>query len=184
MYQFNAILDDFLFLEKSESREIHYTPEKFLFCELMQEIINNTRSVLKNGQHFEFTPCTPDVEVVHDKKILSIVFRNLFFNAVKYSGENTCVNIRVTASDYLTVQIEDEGIGIPEKDQKHIFERFFRAGNALTFQGTGIGLNIVKQHVDELGGSIGFKSQEGKGTVFTVKLPLKVVVATPMNFKN
>ena len=69
-------------------------------------------------------------------------------------------------------EIKDEGIGIPYKDQKHIFNRYFRAENAVTNQGTGIGLNIVKTHLESLGGSVMFKSIHNEGTTFTVKLPL------------
>ena len=60
----------------------------------------------------------------------------------------------------------------PLKDQKHIFERYFRAENALTSQGTGIGLNIIKGHLESLNGTISFESIENKGTKFEVKLPI------------
>ena len=69
-------------------------------------------------------------------------------------------------------EIKDEGIGIPYEDQKHIFERYFRAENALTNEGTGIGLNIVKGHLESLGGAIEFKSIKNEGTTFIVTLPL------------
>ena len=63
-------------------------------------------------------------------------------------------------------------MGIPAKDQKHIFERYFRAENALLNQGTGIGLNIAKVHLENLGGSIYFNSKESEGTEFIVELPI------------
>ena len=95
-------------------------------------------------------------------------------NAIKYSKENTTINLKVGISDdSVNFIVEDQGIGIPQVDQKHIFERYFRAENVLTTQGTGIGLNIVKTHIENLGGSISFVSQEGKGSTFTVVLPLE-----------
>jgi signal transduction histidine kinase len=172
--QFNAILDDFLLLEKTETREINYQPEKFILYDLMKEILRDAQSVIKKGQSFELNPCKEKAEVYHDKKILSLIFRNIIYNAIKYSKKNTAIKIDISTNGYITVKVTDQGIGIPQEDQKHIFERFFRAANALPFQGTGIGLNIVKYHVEALKGSIKFKSEENKGSVFTVKLPLKI----------
>ena len=67
--------------------------------------------------------------------------------------------------------VRDEGIGIPHEDQKHMFDRFFRASNSGNVQGTGLGLNIVKRYIDLLGGSISFSSEHGKGTIFNVIIP-------------
>jgi signal transduction histidine kinase len=69
-------------------------------------------------------------------------------------------------------KVTDQGMGIPQKDQKHIFERYFRAENALLNQGTGIGLNIAKVHLENLGGTISFSSKENIGTQFIVELPI------------
>jgi two-component system sensor kinase FixL len=68
----------------------------------------------------------------------------------------------------------DQGIGIPEKDIENIFERFFRANNAINIQGTGLGLNIVKRYVELMAGDINFTSKEGSGTEFKVTIPINV----------
>ena len=73
----------------------------------------------------------------------------------------------------LFIEITDKGIGIPKDEQKHVFERFFRASNALFLQGSGIGLNMVKHHLEEIGGKISFKSKEHKGSIFTVQIPVE-----------
>jgi signal transduction histidine kinase len=67
--------------------------------------------------------------------------------------------------------VVDQGIGIPENEQEHMFERLFRASNVTNVQGTGLGLNIVKKYVDLHGGTISFRSEEGKGSTFTVTIP-------------
>ena len=72
----------------------------------------------------------------------------------------------------LHIEVEDQGMGIPEKEQKFIFNRYFRAENALLNQGTGIGLNIVQNHLENLGGAIKFTSQEHKGSTFEVTIPV------------
>jgi len=76
------------------------------------------------------------------------------------------------SGDKIVFHIQDYGIGIPEKEQKYAFDRYFRAENVLTTQGTGIGLNIVKGHVENLEGKIYFKSKENVGSTFSVELPV------------
>lgn len=75
------------------------------------------------------------------------------------------------AKDMIHIEIEDQGMGIPEADQKHLFTRFFRASNAINIQGTGLGLNIVRSYIDLLKGKISFNSVEGQGTTFYVQIP-------------
>ena len=72
------------------------------------------------------------------------------------------------------ISVKDNGIGISEEDQEHLFERFFRAQNATNIQGTGLGLNIVAKYVEVLKGDINFKSQLNTGTTFSVNFPVKV----------
>jgi signal transduction histidine kinase len=101
---------------------------------------------------------------------------NVIHNAIKYSPENTSIDIVVKQDNYHTkFIIKDQGIGIPLKDQEKIFERYFRARNVLNTQGTGIGLNIVKSYLDNLGGNISFKSDEDKGATFTLTFPNKPI---------
>ena len=76
--------------------------------------------------------------------------------------------------DKLIVVIKDEGIGIPSEAKNHVFERFYRAKNALPVQGTGIGLNIVKRHLQKLKGSILLESEENVGTKVILKIPLNI----------
>lgn len=72
---------------------------------------------------------------------------------------------------FIHIDIEDHGIGIPENDEPYIFERFFRANNAGTAQGTGLGLNIVKGYVELMGGVVALTSTLGQGTIFHVAIP-------------
>jgi signal transduction histidine kinase len=72
----------------------------------------------------------------------------------------------------LHIAVKDNGIGMSLEDQKHLFERFFRAKNAASIQGTGLGLNIVRKYVELMEGEIAFKSELNAGTTFTVKFPL------------
>src|SRR5690606_13051010 len=106
-------------------------------------------------------------------KILRNIFFNLISNASKYSdpGKKIFITFKYTDSSTI-ISFKDEGIGIPDPDIKHIFERFFRATNAGNIQGTGVGLNIVKRYVSLLNGDITFTSEYGKGSIFVVTLPV------------
>ena len=165
------ILDDFMSLEKLDIGDIHYKFTSFRFNTLMKKIIKETNSLLKTGQSINYSPCKICPKIYQDKKIIKIIISNVLFNAIKYSPENSPIDVTVTDDEYLTIKISDKGIGIPKLDQKNIFKRFFRASNVSHLQGTGIGLNIVKSNIESLGGMIQFKSIEHEGTTFTLELP-------------
>ncbi len=111
-----------------------------------------------------------------DPTLLRIVFQTLLSNAVKYTpkGKNIAIALEDT-KDRVIFSVKDEGIGIPEAEQKRVFERFFRAKNVqkLVTDGTGLGLYICKSIVEKLGGEISFTSTENVGTTFTVSFPKK-----------
>jgi signal transduction histidine kinase len=128
--------------------------------------------ILKDGQQINYPDNIDDISLHQVEKILELCLSNLIYNAIKYSSENTIIDIGVSQNKDVTIfHIKDNGIGIPEKDQKNIFNRYFRAENALLMQGTGIGLNIVKDHLNNLDGTISFESKEHQGSTFVIELP-------------
>ena len=132
---------------------------------------------LKNGQHINYPQNIDDVLIYQDEKIVTLIITNLLYNSIKYSPEDSDIDIVIDfTKDGMILKIIDQGIGIPDNDQKHIFERYFRAANALLNQGTGIGLNIIKGHIDNLKGKVYFKSKENKGSTFTVELPIGEII--------
>ncbi len=174
VHYLNNILNDFLSVEKLEKGEIRYTPGAFKLSKVLDEIVYNANILLKDGQKINYPEEINDFTLYQDEKIIELALSNLVHNAIKYSSENTLIDIKVTQNDLeTTFEVKDNGIGIPEKDQKNIFNRYFRAENALLFQGTGIGLNIVKNHIENLQGGIFFTSKENTGTTFTITIPNK-----------
>ncbi len=171
--QLNSILDDFLFLEKTESDSYSFQISTFKICNLVNKLIEDASVILKEGQTIQLTPCTKAIEVSHDIKVIDIVIRNILYNAIKYSDKNSTIRIRVQGNRYLKIEIEDEGIGIPKNAQEFVFDRFYRSKNALHIKGTGIGLNIVKKHMEKLNGQVSIDSIEHKGTTVTIRLPFK-----------
>ncbi len=169
----NGILNDFLSVERLDSGKVNYKITNFKLSKIVNEVIYNANTLLKKGQYIVYPKNIDGLDITYDEKILELILSNLLNNAVKYSGENTKIGFEISVDKkQFTFKISDQGIGIPLKDQKHIFSRYFRAENALTNQGTGIGLNIVKSHIQKFKGTIDFISVVDKGTTFTVKLPL------------
>lgn len=173
VHYLDNILNDFLSIERLESGKVNYKYTTFELSKVVNEVVYNANVTLKSGQEIEYPQNIDHIILRQDEKILELVLSNLLNNAIKYSPEDTLINFDIKLEkDKIHFIIKDEGIGIPEKDQKHIFERYFRAENALLNQGTGIGLNIAKVHLENLGGKIYFKSKDKEGTSFFVELPL------------
>lgn len=168
-----SILNDFLSLGKLEEGKIDLVKEPINVADFMAEIEEEIASTLKPHQKLAIASQYMPKEIYSDVRILRNILFNLISNASKYSEAETTIFITCKIEDsHLAFIIRDEGIGIPEEDQKHLFARFFRASNAGNVQGTGLGLNIVKRYVELLGGTISFTSEYGKGSVFTVLIPL------------
>lgn len=107
-----------------------------------------------------------------DQKILEHVFANLLSNAIKYSPSGGTVEFVCTEEpDTLRFRVTDQGIGIPETDQQHLFESFHRGANVENIKGTGLGLSIVKQFIELHGGTIAVESRVQHGTIVTVTFP-------------
>lgn len=111
-----------------------------------------------------------------DKEQITYVFLNLIANAFKYTPSDGNVSIKVSQDNgFITVEVQDTGIGIPAEDMPHLFEEFFRASNvAKTTKGTGLGLSLVKYIIERHGGRISVESEQGKGTSFKFTIPIGV----------
>jgi PAS domain S-box-containing protein len=166
-----AILNDFLSLGKLEEGKIDILKEAIQVEDFLNEVAEEF-TTLKEGQTLKIN-LTPEVSYIHtDARILRNILFNLISNASKYSPINKNIYLDCTLENQRVIfNVRDEGIGIPNEDHKHMFDRFFRASNAGNVQGTGLGLNIVRRYVDLLNGTIKFISEYGKGSTFTVSIP-------------
>ena len=168
----NTIIDDFLSVERLDTGKTNYKYTEVHLSKVLSEVIYDANMHLKDGQQIHYPKQADDVVIEFDEKILELALTNLVHNAVKYSGEHTNVFIDITeGNEQLSIAIRDEGIGIPDHEQKFIFNRYFRAENALLNAGTGIGLNIVKSHIENLGGRLNFTSILNQGSTFTITIP-------------
>jgi len=172
----NGILTDFLSIERLEKGKEIYKFTEFSLSKVVNEVVYNANMLLKSGQHINYPQNIEDVLIYQDERIVTLIITNLLYNSIKYSPEDSDIDIHIDVNDKMILNIKDQGIGIPEKDQKHIFQHYFRAENALLNQGTGIGLNIIKGHIDNLGGQVYFASKENIGSTFTVELPIRELI--------
>jgi two-component system sensor kinase FixL len=168
-----TILNDFLSLEKLEAGKVEPSFTKFDLVKLAEEITEEMQIVAKQNQNiiYQHTGTTSVVNL--DQNLLKNCIFNLISNAIKYSGENTFIefNTEITGQQCI-VTIKDNGIGIPESDQKYMFEAFFRAHNTGNIPGTGLGLNIVARYAGLMNGKVEFKSVVNHGTSFTILFSL------------
>ena len=171
-----GILNDFLSLSRLEEGQIHNHPVEVVLNSVLEEIQDEMLSLMKEGQQLEVSFPDDSIQILIDKNLLKNICINLLSNAIKYSEEGKKISFRVQFQDRnILMEVQDQGIGIPEDEQVHVFNRFFRAHNASNIQGTGLGLNIVKKYLDLLGGEVNFKSKSHEGTTFFVTIPVQVI---------
>ncbi len=168
----DTILNDFLSVERLDSGKVNYRIESFPLSKIINEVVYNSNMLLKAGQKIRYPENIDNILIQFDEKTLELALSNLVHNAIKYSPEGSIIGLVVTNDETrIILKVIDNGIGIPQEEQKHIFDRYFRAENALLTQGTGIGLNIAKQHLENLGASLEFSSKENKGSTFVINIP-------------
>lgn len=166
------ILNDFLSLEKLEVGKVHAHPDTFDLLYFAEDLCEEMQTLAKHGQKIIYHHEGEEKNVFLDKQLLKNILMNLINNAIKYSHEEKNIELTSTISpQHIQLTIKDNGMGIPEEDQEHLFERFFRAQNVTGIQGTGLGLNIVRRYVELMNGSIEFFSQVNKGSTFIVNFP-------------
>ncbi len=168
------ILNDFLSLSKIEEGKIEVNKEAVDLVPFVEGIVEEVSGLLKEGQDVVSEVNTSYDTIHSDPKILHNILLNLLSNGIKYSGKDDTVICRIREEDSsLIFEIIDQGIGIPKEDQKHLFSRFYRASNVENIQGTGLGLNIVKNYSILLGAQLSFTSSEGEGSIFSLKLEVE-----------
>ncbi|NEQ50790.1 MAG: PAS domain S-box protein [Leptolyngbya sp. SIO3F4] len=172
------LIDEVLIVSRAESGKITIKPEPLNVVEFSQQLIQTIGFNTHNHQ-LEFVMQDARVQTGRhnhrtqlDRKILQQSLTNLLTNAIKYSPEGSSIIFQLTLTqENVEFQVIDQGIGIPEEDQKYLFEPFHRATNVGTTEGTGLGLSIVKRLITLHQGNINVKSTLGEGSCFTVTIP-------------
>ena len=172
----SGIITDLLTLTKMDSEDAPIRQEKLDFTELCTGAVHALQPAAEKGRLTLTMDVAKDVTLLGDESKLGQVIYNLIDNAIKYTPEGGSVTVTMKADGRDAIfSVKDTGVGIPEEDAKHIFDRFYRVDKARSREtgGTGLGLSIVRQMVQLHRGEITVDSAPGKGSTFTVTLPLR-----------
>ncbi len=171
----NQLINMILEISMWERTQFELDRKKVKIDELMNDITGSFTAGCGNcaelHQKYNFNGAVVDLDIVY----FTTLINNLLSNAVKYSEKDPVISIEgFTENDNIHVRVTDNGIGISKNDQKHIFDKFYRAssGNIHKYKGLGLGLYYVKRIADAHGGNVTVSSRPGKGSTFTVTIPV------------
>ena len=171
------LIKDLLIVSRIETAKLPIKKVEFSLEDLVKELIKEFRPFAQaSNVEIEFQAKRNLPKIFADPSQIRLVIENLSDNAIRYIDGKGVVKIKVERQEKnLYLEIRDTGVGIPEEEQKYIFQKFFRSENVLKYQtqGSGLGLYISRAIIEKSGGKIGFKSEENKGSTFWFTLPLK-----------
>ena len=171
----NKIINDLLALVKMDKTSTDMNIENISLNELIELILKRLRPIAKQRNIDVLYESEREVHAEVDEVKLTLALSNFVENAIKYNNEYGYVKVSLNADhQYATIVVEDNGIGIPQQEQEHIFERFYRVDKSHSREigGTGLGLAIARNAILMHRGSIRVDSEEGAGTQITVRIPL------------
>ena len=165
-----ALITNILKLNKLENQQIFPQPQEFDLGEQLCGCLLGFEDAWEKKNLEIETDIQDDVRIKSDPELLSLVWNNLFSNAVKFTPEGGTIGVSLKADEKnVVVQVRDTGCGIDPETGKHIFEKFYQGDTSHATQGNGLGLALVKRVVDILNGEISVQSVSGQGSTFTVK---------------
>ncbi|MEH2111836.1 sensor histidine kinase [Nostoc sp.] len=168
------MLDDILTINRAETGKLEFNPKLINLEEFCAYFVEEMRLSTDERHTLSFACQGKAVNAWVDERLLRSILSNLLLNAIKYSPEGGNVNLGLEfKSDTVILQVQDQGIGIPLADQKHLFQPFHRGKNVRSIPGTGLGLVVVKKCVDLHQGHINITTEVGIGTTCAVTLPLE-----------
>ncbi len=172
----HELVSDLLTVSRIESAKLPFKKQRFSMQEFVNKLIMEYKP-LASASNVEVTFKEVDnlPEVSSDPSRIKLVMENFLDNAIRYVNEKGKVEIKLSQeNNNIRFSVKDNGVGIPEKDKKYIFQKFFRSGNVLKYQtkGSGLGLYISKAMIKKAKGKIGFQSEEDKGSTFWFTIPI------------
>lgn len=171
------LISDLLIVSRIERKNLSMKEKETSLETLIKNLVSEFNAFVRASNIEVSIEAQKDLpKIMCDPIQIRLVLENFFDNAVRYSGEKGKIKIRIEARNKeIYFEVEDKGVGIPKKDQKYIFQKFFRSENVLRLQtqGTGLGLFIAKSIIERSNGRIGFESKENKGSKFWFTLPIK-----------
>lgn len=176
------LITNILKLNKLENQQIYPAVDTYDLGEQLCECLLSFESAWEDKDLEIETDVEEEVMVDTDAHLLSLVWNNLFSNAVKFTEPYGKVSLSMKSEgEFAVVKVSDTGCGIPSEVGKHIFEKFYQGDTSHATQGNGLGLALVKRVMDIIGGDISVSSKVGKGSTFTVRIRRKRDEATEKN---
>ncbi len=170
-HHLSELITNILKLNKLENQKIYPALKKCNLSELICECLLSFENEWEKKELEIETDIDSDIIINTDSELLSLVWNNLFSNAIKFTDRGGKISVSLKADGrFVVVKIADTGCGMSEETGKHIFEKFYQGDSSHSTAGNGLGLALVKKVVDILGGSIYVESRLGVGSTFTVKL--------------
>ena len=170
------MLDNILLIGAADANLLGFAPAPLALRSFCSELVTEAESAVKPGRvrpEVRVLFAVAPEEILLDRKLLRHMLVNLLSNAIKYSPDGGVVRFEVTTGPgEINFVVADQGIGIPEADLEHLFESFHRAANVGDIPGTGLGMPIIKKSAEAHGGTVRVESELGRGTCFTVTLPI------------
>ncbi len=171
------LVENFLMISRMERGKVLFRKEEVSIVDLVKRVLDSFDPVF-TARNIKVNLKVEDIPgIFTDRQRVRMAIENLIDNAIKYSKEKGKIEIVVKRKNQNEVYIgvKDFGLGIPKKNQKYIFQKFYRLENAKLahVSGAGLGLYITKLIINNLGGRVGFSSQENKGSLFWFTLPIK-----------
>ena len=165
------MISNILKLNKLENQQIYPAKTRFDLGEQLCECLLGFEDAWEKKSLEIETDIEDEITVENDPELLSLVWNNLFSNAVKFTEPGGTVGLKLyTEGGMAVVEVSDTGCGISPETGAHIFEKFYQGDTSHATQGNGLGLALVKRVVDIVGGEIDVTSRVGKGSTFTVKI--------------
>ncbi|MDQ0215756.1 signal transduction histidine kinase [Oikeobacillus pervagus] len=171
-YLMNGLLEDLLFLARHDQDEWQAKKEKFPLSDTLLTIGKKFSRTLPTSIHFEMN-IEENIQMYGDALRLQELLYILLDNAARYTEQGKITLSLIKQTSFAKIIVEDTGIGMKKDVLPHIFDRFYRSDPARVRTGTGLGLSIAQKIIKIHHGSIEVESEEGKGTIFTVSLPLE-----------
>ena len=177
------LVESVLAFNRSGAEDMIVTPVTINICATCTELAAGIKALFGDSHNLKVQVADACGSIRLDEQLFRQIVKNLLVNAFRYTPEGGQITLEAGISEkHLIVTISDNGIGIPEEDQPHIFKPFYQAGTTGNRRGLGLGLSIVQQSVTRMGGSISLKSAPGAGTTITIRLPLDA--ASPLEHEH